>query len=171
MNARGERFFGLLLRLYPRAFREQYRAELLAFFRQDRQHPKYGAGPARPLRFWAATIADIVRTALSHRRARSSGPPPSGSGAGRWRRDVRFAWRALWVAPGITLAAIAVLTIGIGASTAIFSVVDAVVLRGLSYPDDDRLVVLTERIGARGRGPVRPQTYLEWRNRQRAPSA
>ena len=170
MTRRGEKLFGLLLQLYPRDFRERYRADLLAFFHQDRDHPKYGAGPLRPVRFWTATTRDVMQTAWRHRHnpgRRRAAPPRS---AGRWRRDLRFAWRAVWAAPAVTLAALAVLTIGIGASTAIFSVVDAVVLRGLPYPDDHELVFLRESStrGALGNVPVRPQTYAEWRQRQRA---
>ena len=56
----GERIFGLLIRLYPRAFRDRYRDDLLAFFRQDRDHARYGSGPLRPFRFWTATVRDLI---------------------------------------------------------------------------------------------------------------
>ena len=153
MTDPGHRLFDVLLWLYPRAFRERYGGDLHAFFDQDRRHPKYGSGPLRPIRFWIATIRDAIRTAVSHRRdARADGlpgePPPPRS-QGRWRRDLRFAWRGLWASPGVTMAALAVLTIGIGASAAIFSVVDAVVLRGLPYPDDDRLALVSGGSGGR----------------------
>ena len=60
-------------------------------------------------------------------------------------RDVRFAVRTLSRRPGFTVAAVATLALGIGASTAIFSVVDAVVLRGLPFDEHDRLVAVGER--------------------------
>jgi putative ABC transport system permease protein len=56
------------------------------------------------------------------------------------RLDLRLALRSLRAAPGFTTVVLAVLTLGIGASTAIFSVVDAVVLRGLPFDASDRLV-------------------------------
>src|SRR5574338_583238 len=56
---------------------------------------------------------------------------------------MRYALRSLLRQPGFTF--VAVLALGIGASTAIFSVVDAVVLRPLPYPDADRVVTVMER--------------------------
>src|SRR5687768_6604739 len=60
-------------------------------------------------------------------------------------KDLRHAVRQLANAPGFTLVAIITLALGIGANTAIFSVVDAVLLRPLPYPDSDRLVSIQER--------------------------
>ena len=82
-------------------------------------------------------------------------------------QDIRYALRRLAHSPGFTLAAIVTLALGIGATTAIFSVVDAVLLRPLTYGDPDRLVLVWERFGARhqDRNVVNPANYLDWRDR------
>ncbi|HEU0091101.1 MAG TPA: permease prefix domain 1-containing protein, partial [Vicinamibacteria bacterium] len=74
-------------------------------------------------------------------------------------QDARYGLRALAGAPGFTVAAVLALALGIGATTAIFSVVDAVLLRPLPYRDPARLAVLLHR----GRNPVAPANFLDWK--------
>ncbi|MEP6769640.1 MAG: ABC transporter permease [Acidobacteriota bacterium] len=73
-------------------------------------------------------------------------------------QDVRYGARTLARTPGFTAAAILALALGIGASTAIFSVVDAVLLRPLPYRDPDSLAVVLHR----GRNPVSAPNFRDW---------
>ena len=79
-----------------------------------------------------------------------------------WLQDLRVTVRSLARTPGFTLAAVTALTLGLGASTAIFSVVDAVLLKPLPYPDAERIVVFLSGPGAAaGRsGPQVPPTFF-----------
>jgi putative ABC transport system permease protein len=75
-------------------------------------------------------------------------------------RDLRYGARCLAGKPGFTAVAVIALGLGTGASTAIFSVVNAVLLRPLAYNEADRLVTILHD----GAGPVAPANYLDWRD-------
>jgi hypothetical protein len=82
-------------------------------------------------------------------------------------RDLRFAVRTLARRPGFALTAIGTLALGIGASTAIFSVVNTTFLRALPYPDPDALVWMTERNSVTSHdGSVSYPNFLDWRAQQ-----
>ena len=86
-------------------------------------------------------------------------------------KDFQFAFRQLLKQPGFSALAILTLALGIGANTAIFSVVNAVLLRPLPYPHPEQLVLLRERLARPSgfeSGSVSYMNYLDWRASQRS---
>jgi len=120
---------------------------------------------------WERVAAEIRRAD----RARPMAPPPPAPGmanpfAALWQ-DAVYAARTLRKSPTYTAVALTVLALGIGAATAIFSVVDAVVLRGLPFDQHDRLVAVLEGSTHGGEltgGSTTSQTFLDWRAPQQA---
>ena len=83
--------------------------------------------------------------------------------------DFRFAWRSLRKHPGFAVVALLTLAIGIGSATAIFSVLNAVVLRPLPYAEPDRLVIIRDSFMPKlPEFSVSPGRFLEWQARTRA---
>jgi putative ABC transport system permease protein len=158
-----------LLRLFPALFRSHYGPDLLATF-EDRWRDR----PGWPLA--ARTIADLLRSAclerLSEFRRRPdyAAPYPAHKGDSLmttlWQ-DLRFGVRTLAKTPGFTIAAVATLALGIGANSAIYSVVDAVLLKGLTYPHADRLVFINEALPNAPGINVSWPDYRDWRAQNR----
>jgi putative ABC transport system permease protein len=82
-------------------------------------------------------------------------------------RDVRHAVRGLGRSPGFALAVILTLALGIGGNTAVFSVVDQLLLRPLPYPSGDQLVMVEESVGTNPHASVSPANWLDWQRASR----
>jgi putative ABC transport system permease protein len=77
-------------------------------------------------------------------------------------QDLQYAFRQLWKSPGFTITAVLTLAIGIGANTASFSVMDAVVLRPLAVPDLDHVVAVYERQNRGDSQSVALANFEDW---------
>src|SRR5919112_5654138 len=77
--------------------------------------------------------------------------------------DLQYGVRMLLKHPGVTAIAVITLALGIGANTAIFSVVNAVLLNPLPYKDPDRLVSLWENVPVQGGWRGAPANFIDWK--------
>ena len=95
------------------------------------------AGRRPWVHYWFSEFRAVVRTAWLERPDRKGTPMLPNL-----LHDVRYSVRLLLRTPGVTLVALLTLTLGIGANTAIFSIVNGVLLKPLAYPDADRLYLI-----------------------------
>jgi putative ABC transport system permease protein len=151
-----DRLFRLVLRLYPEDFRDRFGDDMEAAYRDARMDAAM-RGRRGVAQFWWGVAADaLVRAPGEHMRMTF--------------HDLRYAARALRRTPMFTLVAIATLALGIGANTAIFSVVHAVALQPLPNADSARLVRLWEKNDTLRipRFSASVPNYVSWRERAHA---
>ncbi len=159
--------YRLLLRTYPREFRERFARDLEIDF-LEMAHAR-GAAFA-----WRRALCDFFRAvpltasdaaAERARTARIGGPivPPGASFMGSLLFDLRHGARALVKAPAFTVVTILTLALGIGANSAIFTLVNAALVRPLGFADPERLMLVYETIPPSGieRFDVSPPDYLD----------
>lgn len=130
--------YRLLLRLFPRAFRDRFAADMEAVFAERLRD----AGRSRRARWgvWVPGVSDVVTQAFAELIAHSRPFPARRLIVESMIQDVRFAVRGLARSRGFAAVAIATLALGVGANAAVFSVVNALLLRPLPYSQPERLV-------------------------------
>ena len=143
------RLYRALLHLYPAGFRAEYAEDLCAIFALRRAQ---ASNPFAVLALWLEAIADTCSSAVP----------------AHWdilRRDLVWSARSLRRTPAFALTVIAVSALGIGATTAAFTLADHVLLRPLPYADADRLVKIWEDNSAGGypRFDPSPANYRDWK--------
>ena len=173
MNDQAPRVLRLFARFIPADLREPIAGDLHEEYLEMRE--RRGAARAGRWLWWQS-----LRLALTFRWERSAHgrplPPIAEELRGfshLWdglRQDITFGVRMLRRQPGFTAVAIFALALGIGATTAIFSVVDAVLWRPLPYPRADRVMSLAEQRPRESRwfGVVAPADYFDWRRDSRS---
>jgi putative ABC transport system permease protein len=146
-------FYRALLHLYPASFRHEYGREMVTIF-ADRW--RRTAAVLRPFVALGAVPEVCLNAAAIH-----------------WdlaRQDVRYAVRSLSKSPGFAATAIAIVALGIGANTAVFSVADFMLIRPLPFRSPDRLIQVMERTPGYSGMELSPGNYRDWKQMNRVVS-
>ena len=146
------RLYRALLHLYPASFRAEYGDEMAAIFAERRRD---AGGVLSAAVLWLETLADIAANAL-----RAHGD--------LLRQDLAYAARTMRRAPGFAATAVALGALGIGATTAAFSITDHILFRPLPFRDPDRLVRLWQDQGGYGHTELSPANYRDWKRMSRS---
>lgn len=141
-----------LLHLFPRSFRVEYGEEMGHIFAARR---RAAAGAAAVIALWLETVLDVI-------------PNAARVHADILRQDLRYTLRALGRAPGFAFTAIVVAALGVGATTAAFSVTDRALIRPLPFKEPHRLVKLFQSEPGYSRFEPSPAHYRDWRQMNRS---
>ncbi|MFI5183199.1 MAG: ABC transporter permease [Vicinamibacteria bacterium] len=146
------RAYKALLFAFPASFRAEYGGEMGALFAHRRRNTS-GALPL--LALWVQTVWDVIWNASLVQWDLLS-------------QDLRFTQRTLRRSPGFTFAAILVAALGVGATTAAFSITDHVLIRPLPFADPQRLVDLWQTQRGYSRMELSPANYRDWKRMSRS---
>ena len=134
----------VLIRLLAPAFRQRFGAEMLATYLDQHDSVARGGGSLHALRHFAMTVRGLLSAIVATRLEEASRPrqpkPRRGGVVGTFSADARFAVRGLRRRPAFAAVAVLTLALGIGANTAVFSVLHRVILAPLPYDDPEQLV-------------------------------
>lgn len=140
-------FYQLLLHLLPSSFRSEYGSQMRVVYKTHRRDV---TGVFGLIALWLETVADLMVTSIQ-------------AHADLLRQDIRHTLRTLRRSPGFTVTAIAVTTLGVGATTAAFSITDHVLIRPLPFADPQRLVTLWEKLPNYPQMEASPANYRDWK--------
>ncbi len=156
----GERLYRALLHLYPSRFRRDFERDLIEAFRDQRRDAAQRRWSLAA--FYLSVVHDLLTQAIAERASSIWSILRKPSGRDREESlmfdvhrilpfsELRHATRRLLRVPSFSITTVLVLALGIGATTAVFSVVNGVLLRPLPYADPQRLVALTHSIQLSG---------------------
>src|SRR5947209_7013313 len=131
--SRADRIFKRLLHLFPAEFRGDFGEEMAETFRDQRRETLARGHIMEHMTLWWDTVRGILTAAPREH-------------FDLLRQDVRYGLRSLRRSPGFTAVAVAALAVGIGANTAVFTIVNAVLIRSPPYADPGRLVTMFEKV-------------------------
>ena len=138
-----------LLHLYPKSFRGEYEGEMCAVFAQRRCD---ATGPFEIIALWIETFFDVLfNAARVHLDILA--------------QDLRYFGRTVRQSPGYALTVLGIAGLGIGATTAAYSITDHVLLRALPFPDADRLVTVMEMEPHYSHMELSPANYRDWKTK------
>ena len=146
------RLYRVLLHLYPASFRAEYGSEMCAVFAQ---RARDASSPFGLLALWAETLLDVSwNAARTHLDILG--------------QDLRYTARTLGRSPGFTATVIGVAALGVGATTATFTITDHVLIRPLPFPDSERLVNVWQSSPGYTRVETSPANYRDFKHESRS---